>query len=282
MPRSILITGCSSGIGKCAAEGMRERGWQVFATARKPADIEALKATGVTALYLDYTEPDSIAAASEAVFAATGGTLDALFNNGAYGQPGALEDVTTDVLRAQFETNFFGWHELTRRVIPAMRRQGHGRIVMCSSILGIISMGFRGSYAATKFALEGYSDALRIELADANIHVSTIEPGPIRTRFTANAIPYARKNLDLEHSVHAAFYRRRLRSMEKGGNTFGELEPEAVVAQLVKACESNNPRPQYFVTLPMYGMSLLRRIAPKRQLHAFLKWATGKGGARHA
>jgi NAD(P)-dependent dehydrogenase (short-subunit alcohol dehydrogenase family) len=278
MPRSILITGCSSGIGQCAARGMQERGWQVFATARKPADIEALKATGVTALYLDYTEPASIAAAADAVFAATGGTLDALFNNGAYGQPGALEDVSTDVLRAQFEANFFGWHELTRRVIPAMRRQGHGRIVMCSSVLGIISMGFRGPYASTKFALEAYSDALRIELASANINVSVIEPGPIRTRFTANAITYARKNIDLENSVHATYYRRRLRSMEKGGNTVGELGPDAVLAALVKACESKNPRPQYFVTLPTYGMSLLRRIAPKRQLHAFLKWATGKGG----
>jgi NAD(P)-dependent dehydrogenase (short-subunit alcohol dehydrogenase family) len=281
MPRSILITGCSSGIGQCATHGMQERGWRVFATARKPADIEALKATGVTALYLDYTVPASIAAAADAVFAATGGTLDALFNNGAYGQPGALEDVSTDVLRAQFEANFFGWHELTRRVIPAMRRQGHGRIVMCSSVLGVISIGFRGSYAATKFALEGYSDALRIELADAGIQVSVIEPGPIRTRFTANAITYARKNLDLENSVHAAFYKRRLRSMEKGGNTFGELEPDAVLTALVKACEDKNPRPQYFVTLPMYGMSLLRRIAPKRQLHAFLRWATSKGG-RHA
>jgi NAD(P)-dependent dehydrogenase (short-subunit alcohol dehydrogenase family) len=278
MPRSILITGCSSGIGQCAARGMQERGWQVFATARKPADIEALRATGVIALYLDYAEPVSIAAAADAVFAATGGTLDALFNNGAYGQPGALEDVPTDVLRAQFEANFFGWHDLTRRVIPAMRRQGHGRIVMCSSVLGIISMGFRGPYASTKFALEAYSDALRIELASANIHVSVIEPGPIRTRFTANAITYARKNIDLQNSVHATYYRRRLRSMEKGGNTVGELGPDAVLAALIKACESRNPRPQYFVTLPTYGMSLLRRIAPKRQLHAFLKWATTKGG----
>jgi NAD(P)-dependent dehydrogenase (short-subunit alcohol dehydrogenase family) len=282
MPRTILITGCSSGIGQSAAHGMRDRGWQVFATARKSADIATLKASGFTALYLDYTDTDSIAAAAEAVFAATGGTLDALFNNGGYGQPGAMEDVPTDALRAQFEANFFGWHELTRRVIPAMRRQGHGRIVMCSSVLGIISMGFRGSYVATKHALEGYSDALRIELADANIHVSTIEPGPIRTNFTANAIPYARKNLDIEGSVHAAFYKRRLRSMEKGGNTFGELEPDAVLMQLIKACESKNPRPQYFVTTPTYGMSLLRRVAPKRQLHAFLRWATFKGGARHA
>jgi len=276
MARSILITGCSSGIGRCAAEGMQARGWRVFATARKPEDIEMLRQLGVTALYLDYTETDSIEAAVAAVFAATGGTLDALFNNGAYGQPGALEDVSTDVLRAQFEANFFGWHDLTRRVIPAMRKQGHGRIVMCSSVLGIITMGFRGPYAASKFALEAYSDTLRIELHGTGIRVSVIEPGPIRTRFTQNALAYARKNIDIEHSVHAASYRRRIRSMEKGGNTFGELGPEAVLGALIKACESKNPRPQYFVTTPTHGMSFLKRIAPKRQLHAFLVWATHK------
>jgi NAD(P)-dependent dehydrogenase (short-subunit alcohol dehydrogenase family) len=276
MARSILITGCSSGIGRCAAEGMKARGWRVFATARKPEDLEMLRQLGVTPLYLDYTETASIEAAVAAVFEATGGTLDALFNNGAYGQPGALEDVSTDVLRAQFEANFFGWHDLTRRVIPAMRRQGHGRIVMCSSILGIITMGFRGPYSASKFALEAYSDTLRIELHGTGIHVSVIEPGPIRTRFTQNALAYARKNIDIEHSVHVAAYRRRIRSMEKGGNTFGELGPEAVLSALVKACESQNPRPQYFVTTPTHWMSFLKRIAPKRQLHAFLVWATHK------
>jgi NAD(P)-dependent dehydrogenase (short-subunit alcohol dehydrogenase family) len=276
MSRSILITGCSSGIGKCAAEGMRARGWRVFATARKPEDIEALAASGVTGLYLDYAKTDSIAAAAETVFAATGGTLDALFNNGAYAQPGALEDIATDVLRAQFEANFFGWHDLTRRVVPAMRRQGHGRIVMCSSVLGIVAMGFRGPYTCSKFAVEAYADTLRIELAGSGIHVSTIEPGPIRTRFTANALLHARRNIDVENSVHAKFYRRRLASMERGGNTVGELGPEAGLKALAKACESRNPRPQYFVTLPTYGMSLLRRAAPKRQLQSFLTWATNR------
>jgi NAD(P)-dependent dehydrogenase (short-subunit alcohol dehydrogenase family) len=277
MARSILITGCSSGIGRCAAEGMKARGWDVFATARKPQDLDALRQLGLTPLYLDYTETPSIEAAVGEVFAATGGRLDALFNNGAYGQPGALEDVPTDVLRAQFEANFFGWHDLTRRVIPAMRKQGSGRIVMCSSILGIISMGFRGPYTASKFALEAYSDTLRIELHGSGIHVSVIEPGPIRTNFTATALKHARKNIDIAHSVHATAYRRRIRSMEKGGNTFGELGPEAVLDVLIKACESRNPRPQYFVTLPTHGMSLLKRFAPKRQLHSFLVWASNKG-----
>jgi NAD(P)-dependent dehydrogenase (short-subunit alcohol dehydrogenase family) len=274
MSRTILITGCSSGIGHAAAFGMKARGWRVFATARKPEDIATLEAEGLAALYLDYTEEDSIAAAVESVIAATGGTLDALFNNGAYGQPGALEDVSTPVLRAQFEANFFGWHDLTRRVIPAMRRQGHGRIVMCSSVLGLITLGFRGAYSCTKFAVEAYCDTLRIELAGSGIHVSAIEPGPIRTRFTQTALAHARKNIDVANSVHARYYSRRLRSMERGGNTFGELGPEAVVKALVRACEDPKPRPQYFVTHPTYSMSLLRRIASKRQLHRFLTWAT--------
>jgi len=276
MPRTILITGCSSGIGQCAALGMHARGWRVFATARKPEDIQALRSAGVTSLYLDYTEPHSIEAAVASVFEATEGTLDALFNNGAYAQPGALEDVSTAVLRAQFEANFFGWHDLTRRVIPVMRKQGGGRIVMCSSVLGIITMGFRGPYSASKFAVEAYSDTLRIELEGSGIHVSVIEPGPIRTRFTATALAYARKNIDLENSVHAAAYRRRIASMEKGGNTTGELGPEAVLKALVKACESRNPRPQYFVTAPTYGMSFLKRVSSKRRLHAFLTWATNR------
>jgi NAD(P)-dependent dehydrogenase (short-subunit alcohol dehydrogenase family) len=277
MDRTILITGCSSGIGKCAALGMKQRGWTVFATARKPEDLAALEAAGVTALYLDYTETASIAAAAEAVFSAADGRLDALFNNGAYAQPGALEDVPTDVLRAQFEANFFGWHDLTRRVIPAMRRQGRGRIVMCSSVLGLITMGFRGPYACTKFALEAYSDTLRIELAGSGVHVSAIEPGPIRTNLMKSAVAYARRNIDIENSVHAGYYGYRLRSLERGGVTVGELGPEAVLKALIRACESPRPRAQYFVTYPTHGMSLLRRLAPKSQLHAFLTWATSKG-----
>ena len=277
MARTILITGCSSGIGNCAALGMRARGWRVFATARKPQDIATLEEAGVSALYLDYTHEDSIAAAVDAVLTATDGRLDALFNNGGYAQLGALEDIPTPILRAQFEANFFGWHDLTRQVIPAMRRQGHGRIVMCSSVLGIITMGFRGPYACTKFALEAYSDALRIELAGSGIHVSAIEPGPIRTRLMETAVTHVRKNIDIQNSVHAKYYGYRLRSLEKGGITVGELEPEAVLTVLVKACESPHPRPQYFVTQPTYWMSGLRRLLPKRQLHAFLTWATSKG-----
>ena len=275
--RTILITGCSTGIGRAAALGMRRRGWRVFATARKPEDIAALEADGVHAVHLDYTEEPSIAAAAETVLSATGGELDALFNNGAYGQPGAIEDLRTEVLRAQFDANFFGWHDLTRRVIPEMRRRGRGRIVMNSSVLGLITIGFRGAYSCTKFALEAYSDTLRIELAGTGIHVSVIEPGPIRTNFTRTALAHARRNIDIENSPHSGYYKRRLAQMEQGGITVGELGPEAVVEALIHACESRNPRPQYYVTKPTYGMAFARRVLPKRRLHDFLVWATHRG-----
>jgi NAD(P)-dependent dehydrogenase (short-subunit alcohol dehydrogenase family) len=274
MTRSILITGCSSGIGHAAALAMQARGWRVFATARQEADIAALTEAGLDALRLDYADVESIATAVAAVLDATGGRLDALFNNGAYGQPGALEDLSTAALRAQFEANFFGWHELTRRIVPTMRRQGHGRIVMCSSILGFIAMGFRGAYTCSKHAIEAYADTLRIELAGSGIHVAAIEPGPIRTRFAENAIAHARRNIDIDGSVHADLYRRRLRKMERGGTTFGELGPEAVVKALIHAAESPRPRPQYLVTAPTRGITLFKRLASKRQLGAFLTWAT--------
>ena len=181
--RTVLITGCSSGIGLASAREMKTRGWRVFATARKPEDIARLKAEGFDSLYLDYAEPKSIAAAADQVLQATGGTLDALFNNGAYGQPGAFEDLKPDVLRAQFEANFFGWHDLTARIIPAMRAQGAGRIVFCSSVFGFIAAPYRGAYCASKFAVEALADTLRLELAGTGIKVSLIEPGPIASRF---------------------------------------------------------------------------------------------------
>ena len=177
--RTILITGCSSGIGYTCAIGMRQRGWRVIATARKPGDLAMLKAQGLDALKLDYTDAASIAACADQALKLAGGKLDALFNNGAYGQPGLVEDLSVAVLRDQFEANFFGWHDLTTRLIPAMREQGSGRIVQCSSVLGIMALPYRGAYNASKFALEGLTDTLRLELHGSGIRVSSIQPGPV-------------------------------------------------------------------------------------------------------
>lgn len=206
--KSIIVTGCSSGIGAYCAEALQRDGWRVFATVRKPEDLGPLEAKGIEALIMDYTDRKSIEALVSTVFERTGGRLDALFNNGAYGQAGAVEDLPTEALREQFETNLFGWHDLTRRVIPAMRAQGEGRIVQCSSILGIVPYRWRGAYTASKFALEGLSLTMRMELEGSGVQVSLIEPGPIESRFTANALMHIRRAIDLENSVHAEDYRR--------------------------------------------------------------------------
>ncbi len=266
--RSILITGCSSGIGECCAHGLQKRGWRVFATARKPEDIAELRNQGLEALYLDYRESDSIAACADHVLQATDGRIGALFNNGAYGQPGAVEDLPTGALREQFEANFFGWHDLTARLIPAMRANGGGRIVQNSSVLGLVSLKYRGAYNASKFALEGLTDAMRRELKGTGIHVSLIEPGPIWSRFSDHALTAYRENIDLSGSPHAETYAQRIAAMEAGGATRFKLGPEAVLSKLVHALESKNPRPRYFVTIPTHLMAFARRVLPTRILDA--------------
>lgn len=265
--RSILITGCSSGIGLDAARTLKTRGWRVFATCRRPQDCARLEAEGLESFPLDYEAPKTIASALEEALARTGGTLDALFNNGAYAIPGAVEDLPTHALRAIFEANFFGWHELTRRVIPVMRRQGHGRIVQCSSVLGFTPAPWRGAYVATKFALEGLTDCLRLEMRDTPIHVSLIEPGPIRTRFRINARRHFERWIDWESSPRAEQYRRSLlkRLYEDSGRPDRfELGPKAVTEKLIHALEAPQPKPRYFVTTPTWIAEGLRRFLPTR------------------
>lgn len=264
--RSILVTGCSSGIGEYCAHALQERGWRVFATARKPADIEKLKKAGLDAIYLDYRETESIAACASHVIEKTDGRIGALFNNGAYGQPGAVEDVPTEALREQFEANFFGWHDLTTRFIPAMRANGGGRIVQNSSVLGLVSLKYRGAYNASKFAVEGLSDAMRRELKGSGIHVSIIEPGPIESRFVDAALAAYRANIDLTGSPHAETYAKRIAAMEAGGSTAFKLGPDAVFAKLRHALESPNPKPRYFVTKATHIMAMARRVLPTRML----------------
>ncbi len=267
MERTILITGCSSGIGYCAAHGLKKRGWRVFASCRKQADCDRLASEGLETVRLDYMDTDSITEAVALVLEKTGGRLDALYNNGSFSQPGALEDVTTDMLRAQFEAGVFGWHELTRQVIPVMRRQGSGRIVNCSSVLGFVAGRFRGAYVGAKFAIEGLTDSLRLDLAGSGIHVVLIEPGPIKTRFIDNAVTRIHGSIDVEGSVHHADYQRELATLDKGGpGSRFRQPPEAVVAKLVLALESPHPRARYRVTLPTHAAALMKRLLPTRVL----------------
>ncbi|MGY5805785.1 SDR family oxidoreductase [Rhizobium sp. LEGMi12c] len=270
--RIILVTGCSSGIGAYCARALRDDGWRVFATVRRQEDLAALEADGIEALLLDYTKPETISATVATVRERTGDRIDALFNNGAYGQPGAVEDLATDVLREQFETNFFGWHELTRQILPLMRKQGHGRIVNCSSILGLVPYRFRGAYTASKFALEGLTITLRMELQDSGIHVSLIEPGPIATKFTANALAKINEHIDLEGSPHAVEYRRQLKRLDGSGPiNKHKLGPEAVYDVLKSALNVGNPRPHYLVTTPAKQGVLLKRLLPANLFYRLMR-----------
>jgi short-subunit dehydrogenase len=263
MQHAILITGASSGIGLASARLMKARGWRVLATARTPVALAMLEMeVGVEALRLDLSEPASVAACAEEALRRTEGRLYALFNNAAYGQVGAAEDLSADVLRRQLEVNVIATHDLTRRVLPAMRRQGEGRIVQCSSVLGLVSVPFRGAYCASKFALEALSDAMRHELAGTNIRVSIIEPGPIRTRFVETALANFRATVDIEGSPHRESYIARLAAMEQGGKQTFKLEPEAVAWKLVHAVESARPKTRYMVTVPTYVAAVAKRVLP--------------------
>lgn len=274
--RTLLITGCSSGIGYDAACGMRARGWRVFASCRKPEDCERLESEGFESPRIDYTDEVSINTGLNEVLDATGGTLDALFNNGAYGLPGAVEDLPTDGLREIFEANFFGWHTLSRAVVPVMRAQGHGRIVQNSSVLGFVPLYWRGAYVATKHALEGMTDVFRLEMEDTGIHVILIEPGPITSRMRENAIPHFEKWIDWQASPRAKQYetslRRRLYKTDGTPDPF-ELPASAVTRKLAHALEHPRPKPRYYVTTPTYLMGALRRVLPTRALDAIIRRA---------
>ncbi len=272
MQKSILITGCSSGIGLDAAHGMRARGWRVFASCRQQRDCDRLRAQGFDSPLIDYTDSDSITSGLQQVLDATGGTLDALFNNGAHGLPGAVEDVPIEGLRLIFETNVFGWHELTRQVIPVMRAQGHGRIVQNSSVLGLVAFPWRGAYVATKYAIEGLTDTLRLELRDTDIKVILIEPGPVTSKIRVNAIPVFERFIDWKSSALRQRYEDTLlkRLYESSGPDKFELPASAVTAKLGHAVESKRPRPRYYVTTPTYIAGYLRRILPTRAIDRIL------------
>ena len=278
--KNVMVTGCSSGIGRCVALGLRDRGYRVFATARTPHDLEQLTSEGLHAVALHLDDPDSVRAAAQQVLEACDGHVYGLFNNGAYGQPGAVEDLRWEVLEAQLRTNLLGWHELTRLLLPGMRRAAAGRIIQNSSVLGLVAMPYRGAYNCSKFALEGLSDTLRLELRGSGIHVCLIEPGPITSRFRDNALAKFRENIDAEHSAHRDNYRAMIARLEhEGPTTSFTLPPEAVLEKVIHALESPRPRARYAVTTPTHAFGLLRRLLSTRQLDWLLRKASG-GGSR--
>ena len=276
--KTILITGCSTGIGYCVAKGLHERGYRVFATARRAESVEALNNEGLESLQLDLDDSESIRTAVDEIIKRTDGELYALFNNGAYGIPGAVEDLSRETLRTQFETNVFGWQELTNLILPVMRRQGYGRIIQNSSVLGFVAMPFRGAYNASKFAIEGLSDTLRLELKDTDIHISLVEPGPILSQFRATGVKMLEKHIDIENSIHRDKYKGVLKRLKKEGPAAPfTLPPEAVLDKVIHALEAKRPKIRYYVTVPTYLFGYLKRLLPDRLMDKMLASAGGGG-----
>lgn len=245
---------------------MHKRGWRVFATCRAQKDCDRLIAEGLESFVLDQSDTASMTAAVVECLSRTGGKLDALFNNAAFGTPGAVEDLPTDALREIFETNLFGYHELTRQVIPVMRAQGHGRIINNSSVLGFAALRWRGAYNATKFALEGLTDTLRIEMRDTPIDIILVEPGPVTSSIRKNSIPHFERWIDWENAPRRALYENTLikRLYASSGPDLFELPASAVSKKLIHALESQRPRPRYYVTTPTHLIGFLKRILPTR------------------
>ena len=274
-PRKVLITGCSSGIGLCMATGLHERGYEVYTSVRKKQDVEKILQLGLKCIQLDLADTNSIQQAVEWVLGQTGNQLHALINNGAYGQPGAVEDLQTDVLRRQFETNLFGTHELTRLLIPTLRQQPRSHIIQVSSILGFICLPYRGAYNASKYALEALTDTMRLELAGSGVYLSLIEPGPVESRFRENAYNAFTSAINPENSVHKEAYQKEIKRMQSDKPVPFTLPADAVLKKVIHALESKKPRIRYTVTKPAHVFKFLKRILPDRWMDAILISASG-------
>lgn len=271
MQKSILITGCSSGIGYDTAHYLHKNGYRVFTSARKSEDVQRLKGEGLESYLLDVTKPETISQTLEAILAQTDGKLFAVFNNAGYGQPGAVEDISTDVLKEQFETNLFGLHEMTRQVIPIMRAQGYGRIIQHSSVLGLISLRFRGAYNASKYAIEGLCDTLRLELDKEDIHIVTINTGPVHSDFRKNATKKYYEHIHGKQTVFEEEYKKELLPYEgkKEKDPFTR-DSDVVITNIIKALESKKPRPRYYNTSATHLLGGLKRILPTALLDKIL------------
>lgn len=272
MQKSILITGASTGIGYYTAHELRKAGYRVIASCRNASDVTRLQQEGLECVQIDLADAVSIQRGFAQAMLLTGSELYGLFNNGAYGQPGAVEDLPIKALRQQFETNFFGWCELTNLVLPIMLQQGYGRIIQNSSVLGIAAMPLRGAYNASKYAIEGISDTLRLELEGTGVYVSLIEPGPIESQFRKNALVALLEYIDIEKSRHYATYRGAIARLGKAETTTPfTLGPDAVYRRVVHALEAKRPQARYYVTFPTYLVGFMKRILPTRWLDKMLR-----------
>ena len=265
MTKNILITGCSSGIGYDAAKTLHQRGWRVFATCRKEKDCKRLQDEGLESFLLDYGKEESIVSAISTIQVLTEGKLDAIFNNGAFLLPGAVEDLSRDALRNIFEVNFFGHIDLINKALPLLLKSDDGRVINCSSVLGFAALPYRGAYNATKFAIEGITDTIRRERTGEKIKFILIEPGPINTRIRQNATQYFEKWIKWDKSHLIDVYEKLIipRLYQKNGKKdLFELDCTAVTTKLLHALESRNPKNRYYVTYPTILAKIIMTIFP--------------------
>ncbi|AXX92785.1 short-chain dehydrogenase [Malaciobacter molluscorum LMG 25693] len=270
--KNILITGCSSGIGFESARILKEAGYKVYATARKKKDVKRLRTLGFISYKLDVTNAKNIKKVIDKIILEDM-KLDAVFNNAGYGQPGAVEDISTDVLRQQFETNLFGLHEVTIQAMKIFRKQGYGKLIQHSSVLGIISLKFRGPYNASKYAIEGLCDTLRQELIGSNIYLSVINTGPVTSKFRENALAKFKENIDIENSFFESTYKnevkKRLESTDDSKAPFN-LPPSSVANIALEIMNSKKPKPRYYVTKATYILGFAKRVLSTNLLDKLL------------
>lgn len=275
--KSILITGCSSGIGLDAALTLDKIGWTVFATCKNQKDCRILRSKGLVSFPLDLSDSKSITRAVNKVYEKCDGKLDALLNNGAFAIPGAMEDLPRDALREIFEVNLFGQLELIRKCLPLMRANRGGKILNCSSVLGFTALPFRGAYVGTKFALEGITDSMRRENIEDNIKFVLIEPGPINTKIRQNSQKHYEKWVNKAQSIYENVYTNVLEKRLYGNDyDFFELKSSAVTAKIIKALNSKKPKARYYVTTPTLFADFISRFFPTKMQDIIFRYRLPK------
>ncbi len=269
--KNILITGCSTGIGYTTALVLKQNGYKIYTTARKEKDVKKLRELGLISYLLDVTKKKQISKVLELIIKEDK-KLDAVFNNAGFGQPGAVEDISTEVLKEQFETNVFGLHEITIQAMRIFRKQGYGKIIQHSSVLGIISLKFRGAYNASKYAIEGLADTLRLETLNSNIFISTINTGPVTSKFRENALKKFNENIKIENSFFKQTYKEELKARleNKEDSTLFNLPASSVANIVLIIMNSNRPKPRYYVTKATYILCFCKRVLSTNLLDKFL------------
>ena len=269
--QNILITGCSTGIGLETALTLKHNGYKVYASARQEIDVAYLQTLGLETFKIDVRNKEEISQALETILE-NDGKLDAVFNNAGFGQPGAVEDLSTEVLKEQFETNVFGLHEVTTQAMKIFRAQGYGKIIQHSSVLGIISLKFRGAYNASKYAIEGLADTMRQELLGSDIYISSINTGPVTSKFRDNALKKFNENINIDDSYFTDMYKNELKvRLESEENNAPFNLPATSVANVVlEIMKSQKPNPRYYVTKATHILGFCKRILPTSLLDRLL------------